>query len=1593
MARFRNVLAMVLVLAMTVTMLPVFAAAEDAAVETVLPVADVAAAEPAPAAVEDVSFIPELPQADVPAAAPVEAIETVAAEEVKAELQEAGALSLGAAYANDAAALADGYFLRLDIPNVGSAYYKDFSNASKDHSDNKKSGTSLNLLCDYTYYATADSTTGIINCGNSSGTTTLSTLTFDLNKHTMVARCKRPLISRGGNATNTINMRNGTLFYQNLGRTGRVGVAYGQASMPTDTGGTSVQSNTLNVTDMTCVILPSVSGYKPTVQSTNHWKSTLNAKNSTLISVAGSAVEYIPTNNWSTDATVLGKQIKAVGTKGQPTTINLDNCVIGSLDPTVPAIRYVYPTSAETKSVAAAVTVSPESARKSMFLGSAIIGIEGDPSNSTYMKKTLPADYTGTGSFTFALPDTATLSGSSSYAEADQPDYLEAITYPTIAHAHALQLVPEVPATSAAPGTKAHYHCDVCGSSYQDSEGLTEATAEWLVIEQLGCSHSAAEHHAAVAPTFEADGAIEYWYCTSCETYFSDEGCTTPVTELSVPKLVAADGLTDAQMVELGAVAKAVAPGGSAKAYNTLPAAYTEGASWTTSGGVVTLLRDYAFCDGVESAAGFIDSGARSKSNNNSWQYVNKDVPTLKGFWFDLGGHTLVARTGRALFCPQYSLPINIRNGFIIYQNTAASAINYGVFKNGTTTARLNSADEVYRPEYTLDNVTLLRTTIAAKADFGASDTPRAGVIFHVGAWQSDFNIHDCTIVNDDSGATCFRYLKANPSANETLDAFAKSKGYQHTINLSGSTVVGSTKDAVIYFASAGNGNAGEDADYFRVSAEGDNVKFLGTELATITNETMKTLSVLPDGYFSPSEKFSIVMPDKTKLPTESGPCLSSENYLADTATSCKQWIKAVDASRATYKPNGGAESEETTFAGALQAWVSGGRSGTVKLYSGVDEAAVFLAKAAVGGTGTYYTTTSEGSPLEAVIFVPVTTDNGDLTLDLNNNAIRTLDTLLCMDAGLSNFDLTVKNGGVLMSVNRPILVLKGEGGCFKAEEASLSCTSSGAANTIVDARGGGAYAILNGCTISSASRSPITLYTTSENLGDGTLLYYLNNCALQNSGEKQGTISSLSSQNDTYRAYTVIVDGTTEILNSVTESVNMLRADAVHYLTAETYETVPGEPTIYKVTTDGNNSKLTDTDPAATVTFGGELSLPFAALADALEYAELFGRNGALPVTLTLNKDAAVTESKALGQAERRSAFTLDLNGKALTGAALIDADGGEGTQVTITMAEAGSGKLFRGVPEQTFAANDVFVIEKGSVFTNYSLNLEDSVTINLYTDDDASVSVAYVQDGKENAIAEKDAAGAWVVNTLAAKQMEEAIDAYAAKTAGTTTYVDFSKGISVQSYANREDVKADVTGDELTTLSETLDAMQVYGAYAAKYFADDDSALTEEELTALIGKKDAPASYTDSLHNDTFALSGIEKCTTPNKDGYYGSTAKLGDKLSLKFYFYGSAYEGDASVTVGGSAAASTSGTDENGKYHYVEVAVSAKDFDTAITVAFEGVGSVTDSLSAYTGRVLDSDTAENLKAHNLATALRAYGAAAMAYSAAKSQPGTGN
>ncbi|MBQ3071986.1 MAG: hypothetical protein IJD20_01685, partial [Oscillospiraceae bacterium] len=851
-------------------------------------------------------------------------------------------------------------------------------------------------------------------------------------------------------------------------------------------------------------------------------------------------------------------------------------------------------------------------------------------------------------------------------------------------------------------GFAAHYYCSDCGT-YWDAEE-NETTREALVLSVVPCPHAAAENVPAVPATFLEGGKIEHWSCGDCNKLFSDEDLTVEITETDIATekrpTTDTEGLSDDELAELGAVAITIDPEGVKVAYTgttAINAAYKAAAQWTDAGGVVKMVTDYTYCDTAKNPTGYITSGADTKATNNSYLYPNADSENekyagldLKGFWLDLNGHTLVFRTGRALFSARYSLPVNVKNGTIIYQNTAAAG-NYGIFKNGTTDQRLNSDTEIYRPEYTLDNVTIIEVFRMAGTD--ARYTP----IFHVGAQQSQINLIDSTILNNNEDSV-FAYVKTDPDPDENpeVDAFASSKGYQHIVNLRGNTLVGSFESEVIRSSAAGNGNSGAEADYIRVNAE-DSVKFLGTSFARFSKDSLKLRSFLPTHYTAAAEKYGCTLPKVESLGTETT-------------------IGGVNV-----------ENEET--------------------------------------------------PTEATQWVPVDTAN-----------------------------------------------------------AAAKVTVSG----------------------------------------------------------------------DDYTMY-VLTAG---------EAVQ--RAE---YLASVGYE-----------------------------------------------------------ATATLLADTAVVETAAIGGANATSEFTLDLNGKALTGAALVEANGGTGTNVTINVTgtlgnQDGKLKFFAHAPAVEYTGAHSFVVSKGAYFDSYSLNLENTISVNLYTKNDPD-AVCYVQDGEDQTPV-KNADNDWTVTSLAAKDMGKTIDAYAIKTEGTTTTIDFSKDISVKGYVTNKAAE----GDNTDALKDALAAMLIYGKYADKYFANEyeaiDDALAYVNETGL-ELTEVPVDYEISNITEGRVVEPAEldiSSATTGVWGYRGTSAVLADEISMKLYFYGAEFNPEH-VTING-AAATEEQVDYVDNFTTVKVSVNAKEFDTAIEIALDdGDGhavTVTDSVAAYAKRLLEDES--NSTVHNVAQAMLNY------------------
>lgn len=139
------------------------------------------------------------------------------------------------------------------------------------------------------------------------------------------------------------------------------------------------------------------------------------------------------------------------------------------------------------------------------------------------------------------------------------------------AHPHPLTMFNEKAATCTEDGHTAYWHCATCDTYYADRECTTELTAEDVLIPKthtggteirnakeatqneegytgdtycLGCGTMitpgtvidrlqhvhAMQKTNRVDATCTADGNIEYWYCATCEKYYSDASAETEIT-------------------------------------------------------------------------------------------------------------------------------------------------------------------------------------------------------------------------------------------------------------------------------------------------------------------------------------------------------------------------------------------------------------------------------------------------------------------------------------------------------------------------------------------------------------------------------------------------------------------------------------------------------------------------------------------------------------------------------------------------------------------------------------------------------------------------------------------------------------------------------------------------------------------------------------------------------------------------------------------------------------------------------------------------------------------------------------------------------
>ncbi|MBQ7667786.1 MAG: S-layer homology domain-containing protein [Clostridia bacterium] len=93
--------------------------------------------------------------------------------------------------------------------------------------------------------------------------------------------------------------------------------------------------------------------------------------------------------------------------------------------------------------------------------------------------------------------------------------------------AHTLDKTDAVAETCMAPGNIDYWTCSVCGHIFSNSTATNQITADETVIPKHAHNLSKSD---AVAETCTANGNIDYWTCSECHNYFSNAEGTTQIT-------------------------------------------------------------------------------------------------------------------------------------------------------------------------------------------------------------------------------------------------------------------------------------------------------------------------------------------------------------------------------------------------------------------------------------------------------------------------------------------------------------------------------------------------------------------------------------------------------------------------------------------------------------------------------------------------------------------------------------------------------------------------------------------------------------------------------------------------------------------------------------------------------------------------------------------------------------------------------------------------------------------------------------------------------------------------------------------------------
>ncbi len=186
--------------------------------------------------------------------------------------------------------------------------------------------------------------------------------------------------------------------------------------------------------------------------------------------------------------------------------------------------------------------------------------------------RAIPATGHDWGEWTVTKPATETEEGEETRVCKNDPTHKETRSIPVLGHTHTVTKVDAAEATCEKDGNIEYWVCSGCGKYFADEDATEELAesavvipmtdhnwGEWQTLIEPTCTdkgvrvrscgyntlHKEVEELAptghttvyfgAVEATCDKPGNIEYWACSKCGKMYSDEDCTTEVSDVIIP--------------------------------------------------------------------------------------------------------------------------------------------------------------------------------------------------------------------------------------------------------------------------------------------------------------------------------------------------------------------------------------------------------------------------------------------------------------------------------------------------------------------------------------------------------------------------------------------------------------------------------------------------------------------------------------------------------------------------------------------------------------------------------------------------------------------------------------------------------------------------------------------------------------------------------------------------------------------------------------------------------------------------------------------------------------------------------------------------